>query len=275
MKYPSIVKKSKSKIIEHITAIPVVRTWQDSRINKNYSKYNYMNSFLKQVCCQYNVKEFEVKQMVYSVSVFVIGFLVMLSIGWELMIAVMVGVVASFVAFKIPKISLNISYLLQKETIMSEINRFQATILMCMYQDGVDVTSILNHLEMVAVYFKNIIAKAIDEFSGSGIESLEKLKYEEKHKPFVRIIDGLIACDNISVSEAFEFIEKDREYDMQKREIHEAKQLSNKVAIGKFISFIPMMATVCMKLIFPFVLEGINRIQTYSDNFTSIFLNFK
>jgi hypothetical protein len=270
MKYPSIVRKSKSKVIEYIATIPTVRNWQDSRINKNYGKYNHLNAFLKQVCCQYNVKEFELKQLLCAVSILIIGILVMFSIGWNVIISVITGVTAAFIAYRVPKISLKISYLLLKENIMSEINRFQATIIMCMHQDGVDVTSILNHLEMVAVYFKSSIAKVIDEYSGSGIESLEKLKYEEKHKSFIRIIDGLIVCDNISVSEAFEFIEKDREYDMQKREIQEARQLSNKVAMGKFISFIPMMTTICLKLILPFVVEGINRLETYSDSFISV-----
>lgn len=271
MKYPSAVRKSKSRIIEYITTIQAVRIWQDARINRNYTRYSSMNCYLKKACSIYNVKEFEIKQCLCAVSAMLIGFFVMISIGWPVMIAVTIGIVGAFAAFWMPRISLMISQHFLRENIMSEITRFQATIIMCMYQDGVDATYILNHLEMVAVYFKSIIAKVIDEYSGSGIESLEKLKYEERHKPFVRIIDGLIACDDIAVPEAFEFIEKDREYDMQKREIDEARQLNNKVAIGKFISFIPIMATVLLKLILPFVVEGMNRLQSYSDSFTNLF----
>lgn len=271
MKYPSIVRKSKSRLIEYIASVPAIKIWQDNRINKNYSRYSIRNAMLNQVCSQLNVKEFEILQILYAIGGLVITTLVMKSIGWDFSIAIAIGIVTSAAAFYIPRISIIISKIMLKENIMSEITRFQATIIMCMYQDAVDVTYILNHMEMVAVYFKSIISKVIDEYGGSGIESLEKLKYEEKNKQFIRIIDGLIACDDIAVSEAFEFIEKDREYDMQRREIEEDRQLSNKVAIGKFISFIPIMATVGLKLILPFVFEGLNRIQSYSEGFTNMF----
>lgn len=270
MKYPSIVR-TKSKFIETISTIPYIKAWQDYRINNNYSKYSKMNLYLKHVCSQYNVKEFEIKKIIYGIFVFLLILLIMLSIGWQIIICLPLAILGGFTAFFIPHLSLKISYLLLKQNIMCEINRFQATIIMCMYQDGVDVTSILHHLEMVAVFFRNIIAKAIDEYSGNGLESLEKLKYDEKQKSFIRIIDGFIACDSIAIPEAFSFIEKDREYDMRKREIQESRQLSNKVALGKFISFIPMMAIICMKLILPFILEGIKRLNTYSDGFTNLF----
>lgn len=271
MKYPSIVRKSKSRVIEYIASRPIVRIWQDRRINRNYSRYSSRNLILKQVCSQYNVKEFEIMQVLYAITSFVLGDIILLSIGWEIAVSFVISGFIGIMGFWIPVISLVISRTMLKENIMSEIARFQATIIMCMYQDAVDSIYILNHMELVAVYFKDSIAKVIDEYSGSGIESLEKLKYEEKNKPFIRIIDGLITCDDIPVSEAFEFIEKDREYDMQKRETAEARQLGNKVAIGKFISFIPIMATVCFKLILPFVMEGLNRIREYSVGFTNMF----
>lgn len=270
MKYPPEVRTGKNRLAVKAASFKTIRNIQERRINRNYSRYSAAGSRLRQVCSPYNIREFEILKVIYGFAGAIVVFVLMKSIGIGIFVSILSALVGGAVAACVPAISVMISHISLKENIMNEIARFQVAILMCMYQDSADASYILHHLELVAVYFKGSIAMTIDRYGGSGIDSLERLKEEEGNRQFIRIIDGLIACDTVSVPEAFEYVEKDREFDLKKREAAQEKQLGNKAALCRFIAFIPLAVTICFKLIMPFVMEGINRIQSYSDGFTGI-----
>ena len=270
MKYPEMAERVKNKLICMISQFHKVKEIQKEQIDRHYSKYMRRERFLRQSGCRYHVREFQIVQICTG-ALIMIGFITLIvSMGWNIATAICIGFCAGIIGFFIPYLSIVITYASLKSSIMSEITRLQSVIIMCMYQEGVDVISILTHMEMSAIYFKISIAKAVDEYAGSGMECLDKLKSSENNKSFMKLIDGLIACDNVPANVAFEFVEKDREYDISSWELKESKRLSDKAAIGKFISFIPIFATVGIKLIIPFVLQGISMLSTYTDSFQTM-----
>ncbi|MDD6796884.1 MAG: hypothetical protein PUE71_01185 [Clostridia bacterium] len=275
MKYPYVKYAKKSRLIELLTygndengayAVTVAAI-QNALINRRYPQYRRLAALLGKTCANVNVREFKTKQVLCCI----VGGLMILLIGAEVSMHPMVragtaaaGAVAGYWG---PWFAMAFSFEAVKNNIMNEVIRLQATVQMCMYQDGIDVPGILSHMEMVAVYFKNALAKTIDGYDGDGIQALEELKTGEYNKSFLRLVDGLAACDVLPVPLAFANIGREREFEIGKQKIREDKVLGNKSAVAKFVAFIPMMAAILLKLILPFVMEGMNSLMAFSSEF--------
>ena len=94
-------------------------------------------------------------------------------------------------------------------------------------------------------------------------------EYKDKSDflPFNRIIDGFIACDDMYIHKAFEDVEIDRQYYIEKHKMDNKYYIEQRGAIGKFLSFIPICLVVIVKLIIPFVIEGMNQMATSGMQF--------
>ena len=62
-------------------------------------------------------------------------------------------------------------------------------------------------------------------------------------------------------SKAFEDVEMDRRYYIEKHKQENLFYIEQRGAISKFISFIPLCAVVLINLIIPFVLEGMQQLS--------------
>ena len=138
-----------------------------------------------------------------------------------------------------------------------EVLSFHSIIIMLMYIKRMDVETILEWLENYSEIFKNSLSECSDNYSYDSEQALETLKEKEPYMPFVRIIENLEASDNVGIEQAFEEIHSQKQYYIDKRKQDNEINISNKGAIARFIAFIPMVATIGLYLIIPFVMESI------------------
>ncbi len=268
MQYPYVMQRRKSRLVELLTYGAgddsaygaMVEGLQNHFINRNYGKYKRLSVILRQACCELNVREFKVKQALYGVAGGVLCLL--LSSGLCMGALPRVGLVlaGAFLGYWLPIVIIAFSQATVRNDIANEVIRLQSAVWMCVKQDGVDVPVILSHMEMVAVHFKEPIIKALDGYDGSGLEALETLRDEAYDKTFARLVDGLIACDELSVPDAFANIGMERKYNIRKRRMTEEKLIQDRGALARFVAFIPMMSSIVLKLILPFIMEGMNEL---------------
>lgn len=66
-------------------------------------------------------------------------------------------------------------------------------------------------------YFKEPINKCLNNYESGAYEALENLKEDVSYKDLIRIIEGLqAAVEKISIKDAFDELETEREYYKEK-----------------------------------------------------------
>lgn len=148
-----------------------------------------------------------------------------------------------------------------RQSMENEVLSFHSIIIMLMHIKRVDAGIILEWMENFSDIFKTSIRECVDNYFYDEDEALEKLKVMEPYPPFVRIIENLQASDVVGIEKAFEEIYSQRHYFVEKRKQDNEISISNKGAIGRFIAFIPMVATIGLYLIIPFVMESITELM--------------
>ena len=93
---------------------------------------------------------------------------------------------------------------------------------------------------------------------------MTEVKDEVSFAPFERMLDAFIASDVIGISSAFEDIEADRKYYVEKHKQENEEIAHNKALIAKFIAFVPLCLVILFKLILPFVLMGIKQLSEFN-----------
>lgn len=147
-----------------------------------------------------------------------------------------------------------------------EILVFQSVILFLMHLENITVQEVAQWLERFSDYFREVMEKAQYRLGYEDYEETELLKEKETNLGMLMILEGMLACDQVSVEEAF--LQQKEEY-YYTREQYRGKQeryLTDKGAVGRLIGFIPLYVTVACKLIAPFVLEGISQLSVYADS---------
>ena len=130
--------------------------------------------------------------------------------------------------------------------------------------DSISILNILEFMEDFAVLFKDSIHTCINDFDAGDIEALNKMKETEKFEPFRRIVNGLIISDKIGICNAFDEISTDQVYYQDKRKLDNEMLLAKKGVIGKIIANIPLILTIGLYLITPFVVESLNQLKEFT-----------
>jgi hypothetical protein len=245
-------------------------------INRLLLKYMFKNPFkvkqlddeLRRAAYNVNIKAYLIRKWIISVftlicSVFLGVYYKNLSsvkqVNEDLVDFIIIALIIliSYIAGKIPDILLKLRVFLMKSNMEDEVLSFHSIIIMLMYIKRMDVETILEWLENYSEIFKNSISECSDNYTYDSVQALEELKEKEPYMPFVKIVENLEACDNVGIEAAFEEIHSQKQYYIEKRKQDNEINISNKGAIGRFIAFIPMVATIGLYLIIPFVMESI------------------
>ena len=220
---------------------------------------------LRTIVFPYNIVEFCVKRIVISL----LSFLITLIVSWTLglgFFSVVIGLIMFVVVYcgQVWGIKLRKNLLLLERE--DEVVRFQGIILMLMHADKITVEQILNQLERFAVIFKRQIEEMSDKLSFKGSQVFREQRNKSDFLPFNRLIDGFIACDDMYIHKAFEDVEMDRRYYIDKHKQEKLFYIEQRGAISKFLSFIPLCMVIIMNLIIPFVLEGMQQLSLSNMN---------
>ena len=180
-------------------------------------------------------------------------------------------VVVSILAFQIPELFLVAEQWKSKEKRMSECLRLQTVVLLLIHYEKTTVEEILSQMENFAVLFQSQMAEAVDHFSYDRIRSLQKLKQEIPDEPVQRICDALEFCEELPVEEAFLNLEDEREYFLKKNMEERKNYQGECIALAKMAAYLPMFLLIILKLVVPFVAEGLSELHAYSQSMTGFF----
>ena len=142
-----------------------------------------------------------------------------------------------------------------------EIVRYQSVILMLMHMDRITVEEILKHIRDYAVIFKDEIEGMINGFSYAGMRVFSNVKENTGFMPLEKLMDGFLAADMLGIEQAFSGMEKDRNYYVEKHKQENEEIITKKSVIAKAMAFIPLCLVILVKLILPFVLEGMKQLS--------------
>lgn len=184
---------------------------------------------------------------------------------WEFLVAICIGVMASFVPAMMIQFQKGIMLMHMEDEVLT----FHTVILMLMPIKRMAVVDLLEWMALFAVLFKEDIQQCLNDYELGDIEALEALKERTNFKPFTQIINNLQAtADKITIAEAFDELIVERGFYQEKRKQDIDILIEKKGAWGRLIAFVPMAATIGGFLLVPFTHLGIYQFEHYLGDIT-------
>ena len=145
-----------------------------------------------------------------------------------------------------------------------EVIQFYSVITMLMYVERMGVNKILEALEQFAVIFRRSISDCLNDYHNGEIKALQDMRNKEGCEAFRKLTDKFIICDRIGVRNAFDDLQTDREFYIEKQKQDAELALRKKVLLGQFISFVPLVLTIAGYLIIPFAKESVAMLSEFT-----------
>lgn len=178
---------------------------------------------------------------------------------YVLLLALAGGVAGFFVPWLLLQYKKKIMQLNREE----EVARFRTLILILMHQDGMTLDTILEWMERFANTFKPSISDCILNLNYSRVGALEKLKEAESgFAPFRRLVNSLIATDDVGLEGAFDDLEIERNYYQKESEQDNLRLLAKRINKANKIQMVPILALAALYLLLPM---GVYVTNTYSQ----------
>lgn len=181
---------------------------------------------------------------------------------------ILMTLVVAVLAAQIPELLLAAEQWKSREKRMSECLRLQTVVLLLIHYEKTTVEEILGQMENFAVLFKSQMAEAVDHFSYHRMETLQRLKQEIPDEPVQRICDALEFCEELPVEEAFLNLEDERAYFLKKNMEERKNYQGECIALAKIVAYLPLFLLIILKLVIPFVAEGLSELHAYSQGMT-------
>lgn len=278
LQYPTMPGGRRHTYAMRILQISPVAMCIDRHISKHYSRYLRKNEALKVLQGYGNIREFLVQKLFGALGS--AGFACLLLIGcfWAgaadrmpdrpeepLSAAVVCGVILLFtvIGYYLPDAWVVILQVRIGQQKSEETLRFETLILIVRHYKMITVEEILRWMERFSVVFSRALQRAVDDFSYRRRESLEQLREDLAYEPAVKLVDALIVCDDIPVAQAFYDLEGERAYHMEQHRQKAEDLQHEKAAFARVIAFLPFVALLALRLVVPFVLEGLTQLGSY------------
>ncbi len=260
LKNPFHTRECKSKWTEKLLQIYFVDETVFFLIRKTYKSSEKLNYLLKSIVYPYDIKEFILRRIVFSGITMTVVFVVELSIGLEIGISILISFLSAVVCYMFLYAKILVKRQIMIMDSEEEIVRFQSVILMLMHMDRITIEQVLNQISDFAVIFKEEVEGMINKFSYLGMKVFEDVKENTGFMPLEKLMDGFIASDMLGIESAFSGMETDRRYYVEKHKQENEEIVAKKAVIAKGLAFIPICAIIIVKLILPFVMEGMNQL---------------
>lgn len=251
-------EKYKNKWVERLANKTTINYLICLYIRYRKKQAEKMNRLLRDVVYSYNLAEFILMRWIAGMVYLAVGLLLAFGVGFH-------GWMLCFFApvlFLIGYYSKYISILVKKQILImereEEIVRFHTIILMIMHIDRITVQEMLLRMESFAIIFKQEIYELSNQISYKGIDVFREAKGKTGFMPYEKMMDSFIACDTMPVYKAFEDVESDRNYYVEKHKQDNEELINKKALIAKTMAFLPLCMIIIMKLIVPFVVQGIS-----------------
>ena len=255
-----------------VLRIPPVQRLVDLQIAAHYSRYLKKNEQLKQLQGYGNIREFLVKKVLCAAGLGLLAAL--LAFGAQLvrmyqggtggqrgMETILLLVASACLGYFLPDARVVILQARVEYQKMEETLRFETLVLIVIHYSQVTVEELLGQMERFSIVFSRALQRAVDDFSFHRRESLQRLGEELGYEPAKKISDGLIACDDLPLSQVFHDIEGERAYNMESFKRKALDMQREKAAFARILAFLPFVFILMLRLIVPFVLEGLSQLN--------------
>lgn len=158
----------------------------------------------------------------------------------------------------------------EKRELSGEILRFHNWILLQKNSKEANVEKLLEGFLCLAGGLKRKVERLHYDYMEKGSEAIARAREQELCMPYVRILEGLMLCDKVSMEIAFSNIETERAFQLEKLKNENRKNIREKTALGKVLAFLPLYCVSVFFLIIPFVMEGLGRLQAYTESFGTL-----
>lgn len=152
-----------------------------------------------------------------------------------------------------------------------EVYFFYAIVQMAACIGKGDVDDIIEWMELGGIIFSPSLQECIDEYAFDNEYALDHLKALEPFPPFMKLMDALQMSEQVGMKHAVIPLKMEQSHYIEKRKQDNDIWTANKEALGKFIAFIPMICTIGLYLIIPFVLESIVQLKEYVQQIQTVF----
>lgn len=270
LQYPTMQKPGGDAAEKRLLGIPLIRALIDRHIARHYSHYLKKNETLKKLQGFGNIREFFVRKLL-TAALLAPG-LWMVICGSALAGGSFPVGGAAFAFLTLCAMALGYvlpdawAILLQarvERQEMEETMRFQTLVLIVRNYRQITVEEILHRMECFSSVFSRAFQRAVDDFPYRRREALERLKEELGYEPAKKLVDGLLACDETAVAQAFYDMEGERAYDMEQYQKKEQAAQREKAALARIVAFLPFVAVLALWMIVPFVMEGLTQLRSY------------
>lgn len=170
-----------------------------------------------------------------------------------------------------PELLLYLRHLNVKRERMEETCRMQTIFLILAQNKAITVEQILEEMEESAVLFQKALQETVDHFSFHRSAGIEKLREAVSFAPMGRICDTLQMCEEVGVEVAGSGLEEEREYTRKQYRMDCMEQMKERAALAKLFAYFPFMTVLALKLILPFVVEGLSQLHLYSNGVLNYF----
>ncbi|MGN0351685.1 MAG: hypothetical protein ACI4ES_08530 [Roseburia sp.] len=154
---------------------------------------------------------------------------------------------------------------------LKEVRRMQTVFLVLAQDKAMTVEQILEGMEESAVLFRKAIEETVDHFTYDRKTAIEQLRKNAACEQMGRICDTLLACEEAGVEEACNGLEEERAYTLRQQVQERLEHMRERAAVAKLLAYLPFLTVLGLKLILPFVAEGLSQLKLYSSGMSNYF----
>lgn len=247
--------------------LPYLEKIYSQRIYKKYAKSIRRTSQMQQAGYGTDLCWYHEQCILCGAIGFVSGFLLIgIYVSWNY--GMLAAIVFMLVCGWLPKGALMIRSGQFKREKQRELIRLETVISLLMYQSYLTVEKILRYLELFADGYKHQLEAFEESYQMEVEERMGKNQKEDLE--FEQLLEGLRACDKVSVAQAFSGITSQRSFHLKEQWNMRKQQLEDTAALAGMLAFIPLFVTIGLRLVIPFVVEGISQLHMYGQGFEQI-----
>lgn len=223
--------------------------------------------FLIQVGETVEVSEFLCKRIIFGLLGFSLSSLwsaFFLASLWKSGV-LFIGLLSSILCFFIPVLVLKYRVRLAQVYMEDEVFQFQAILMMVMYMNRISTFELLEIMEDFSIIFKKQLRQCLLDYDVGQKQSLQQLRENTYCEAFHKLIDNLMMCDEIGVTKALDEVALEIQFYSEKRQQQTNYQLEQKGILCRFLSFLPLVATIALYLILPFVTVSLSKLMEISE----------
>lgn len=277
LQYPVMPDARRHTIEQRLLELPAVRIPVDRQIAAHYSRYLQKNEQLKVLQGYGNIREFLVKKVLRAwmcasaAGVLTVGSRLVrahqhvggVGAGSSIPAALVLIAAAALIGYFLPDARVIILRARVEYQKMEETLRFETLVLIVIHYSQITVEELLRQMERFSVVFSRALQRAVDDYSYHRRESLERLGDDLGYEPAKKLADGLLACDDLPIAQVFHDVEDERAYNMESFKRKALDLQREKAAFARIIAFLPFVAVLVLRLVVPFVLEGLTQLNQY------------